>query len=629
MICGYPIVAVCASKIYEDTFREFLQGFYDLMTEENWRVFVYATDSDLYWKTRTDKGSATVFDLIDYKRIDALIIFNDKLYDTEVVDHIIEEGKAAGVPVVLLGEMREGCYGVEFDYQEGFAQMVRHLIEEHGIHRFHYMSGMRNNDFSAERESIFRRTLAEYHIPFDDSQLSYGDFWSVPAAKATEELLARGGELPEAIVCANDSMAISVLNTLASHGIHAPNDILITGFDGIDEINYTVPKITSCYCDYHEIAMAVTSILVRLRAGEKVSPMTPVLPRKILSESCGCKPHTPIDSSALVQSVNDALNEFHGNERFLNELAAEMIGCRNIDEIISKIDPKYFYNIVCLVKKNFMDYSLNPNETHTATAFGEKMYIVFDDIREDQNEGRDINIDEIVPRLDFLLEDTQADLRAILVFSALHYLEIPIGYVCFYYHSIERNNMLRVGQYTAALSNGLGGYRNARYQNHLREMVEDMYKFDSLTGLYNRNGFLRKYQTMVTENPPAITSFILCDLDGLKNINDTYSHHEGDNAIFVVAEALHAAVAKYRGICARYGGDEMIAVIPDACNVDEIKADIRCHLDAYNARSNKPYEVSASVGICLSSDSTDFETLFSRADELMYAEKKHKKNRRQ
>lgn len=80
-------------------------------------------------------------------------------------------------------------------------------------------------------------------------------------------------------------------------------------------------------------------------------------------------------------------------------------------------------------------------------------------------------------------------------------------------------------------------------------------------------------------------------------------------------------------VCARFGGDEMLAIFAEEYDPDLIKKDITVYLDSYNSISGKPYVVATSVGIYKAERGScpDIEELMKRADELMYAEKSAKK----
>ncbi len=620
MLNGYHIAAVCAAKIHEETLCSFIDTLNKRLTEHKWRVFVYATASDLYWKRQSDKGEACVFDLIDYNITDALIVFGGNILNENVVEELCSRAHRASVPVAMIGkDGTEKCCNINFNYKAGFEHIIRHLIDEHGVKSFHYIGGFEGNDFSEERYSVMEKVLGENNIPFDRSMVSYGNFWSTPSIAAAEKII-ESGNIPQAVVCANDTMAISVCNTFIKHGFRVPDDLYITGFDGIDSIRYSVPKITSAMCDYSILADKTAEVLLMLDEGKPMPAGVSVNPTLIPSESCGCASPDFADASEYIGRLNDTFNRFQNESRVLNEITAHLQGCRTIEEVIPKLDRRMFYSMCCILKKECIDPTLNPLAVHSSTTFGEDMYILMNTDMGTDIPDRNMNIHSIIPALDSVLESAVP-----LIFKSIYHLDIPLGYLCFHYGTTSRDNLLQIGQISAALSSGIGGCRNCRYQQHLMTMVEDMYKFDTLTGLYNRNGFLKRYSDIVSSDEADEITLVLCDLDGLKYINDNFSHHEGDNAIYVVSEALRSAC--HGGICSRYGGDEMIAVMTIPCNPDKIKADIEAYIDRYNRHSEKPYKVSASIGIAVC-ENESFEKLFSRADELMYIDKSHKKNRR-
>jgi len=620
MLNGYHIAAVCASKIHEDTMCCFIDALNKALVKHNWRVFVYTTASDLYWKRKSDIGEATVFDLIDYNIVDALIVLGNKILDDAVIDKICARAKRSSVPVAMIEKSgSKGCYNINFDYRKGFEQIVRHLVEEHDVKKIHYIGGFEGNDFSEERLNVIKALLAEYNIPFDDSMVSYGNFWSVPSIQAAEKII-ESGNIPEAIVCANDLMAVSVCNTFIKHGYKVPEDVRITGFDGIDAIRFSLPKITSAMCDFAELAEKTAETILDIFSNKSVPESVNIMPRLIASESCGCSSADSEDASGYINGLNDTFNRFQNESRVLNEISALIQRCHSMEEVISYLKRSVFYNMCCILKKECIDPTLNPLSIHSSSTFGENMYVLLDADVDTDIKNRNLKIGEIIPRLDSILESAVP-----LIFKSLNSLDIPLGYLCFYYGKTEKTHLLQISQIAAALNNGIGGYRSLQHQQYLRTMVEDMYKFDTLTGLFNRNGFLRKYEEYVKSSESDELTLVLCDLNGLKYINDNYSHHEGDNAIFIVAEALRSVCGK--GLCSRYGGDEMIAVMTTPCDTDEIKKGIEAYIDRYNRTSGKPYTVSASIGIHVSYDN-DFEKMFSAADELMYLDKARKKNRR-
>ena len=70
----------------------------------------------------------------------------------------------------------ENTINVCFNYEDGFENVVRHVIEEHGCRKLHMMAGLKDNDFSERRIDVFKKVLSENNIPFSNSMISYGEF---------------------------------------------------------------------------------------------------------------------------------------------------------------------------------------------------------------------------------------------------------------------------------------------------------------------------------------------------------------------------------------------------------------------------------------------------------------------
>ena len=123
---------------------------------------------------------------------------DEKIKSREVVQHILDRANEHDVPAVVIDGEYENTSIVKFDYAKGFEAVVRHIIEYHKVKRPHFMAGKRKSPFSNERIEVFKKVITENGFTFDDSMISYGDFWAEPSRKATLELLQRP-ILPDAI----------------------------------------------------------------------------------------------------------------------------------------------------------------------------------------------------------------------------------------------------------------------------------------------------------------------------------------------------------------------------------------------------------------------------------------------
>ncbi len=154
---------------------------------------------------------------------------------------------------------------------------------------------------------------------------------------------------------------------------------------------------------------------------------------------------------------------------------------------------------------------------------------------------------------------------------------------------------------------------------------------DELTGLYNRRGFLafckQQFSTLNRTNRGIV--IVYADFDGLKKINDSFGHKEGDRALVKTAELLKETF-RSSDVLGRLGGDEftvLASVDPDG-GIEKLITRLEQKFENYNAQQIAPYTLSISIGVSpLSFDGMQsMEDLMASADLAMYENKRRKKN---
>ena len=183
---------------------------------------------------------------------------------------------------------------------------------------------------------------------------------------------------------------------------------------------------------------------------------------------------------------------------------------------------------------------------------------------------------------------------------------------------------------------GIGaGTRRLWSQTLLREKLEEellsLSVNDPLTGLHNRRGFLSlaEQQLKVSDRNKRGVQLYFADLDGLKWINDTLGHGEGDKAL-IEAATVFKDTFRTSDIVARLGGDEYAVLAIDITENDpEIFTDrLQFLIDTRNKQENRKYRLSISVGYSYYNPENPctLDELIARADKLMYQQKQIKKN---
>jgi diguanylate cyclase (GGDEF)-like protein len=169
---------------------------------------------------------------------------------------------------------------------------------------------------------------------------------------------------------------------------------------------------------------------------------------------------------------------------------------------------------------------------------------------------------------------------------------------------------------------------NSIERHRTRVMLQQLTFNDDLTGLLNRRGFLSlaQQQMKIAQRENWELVLLFADLDGLKKINDTFGHPEGDQALRAVAKIL-TETFRNSDLIARLGGDEFIvlAINAPAPGVRAITARLRENLARYNAQ-NRYYQLSLSHGVVQFDPrrESSLENVILRADKVLYENKRTK-----
>ena len=632
MIGKDKIIALCTCRIQDGECHELVNELDKQLKNMGCRMFVYNCISKL--NTNIDKSAQTsVFNLIDPSFCDAVVIHSYRFDNYGFCSALAQRFRKMGLPVISLGENIEGCINLEYHHKDGFAEIVSHMVKHHGYRDIHMIAGVKGNSFSDERIEAFREVLLENDIPFDDSMVSYGDFWSVPAVAAAEKLLNEN-RLPRAIVCANDHMAVAVSYFLQSCGISVPDNVAIAGYDGIETIYSSEPTVSSAGIFPSEIAKAVCDTVYHIFAKGFTHKNIPLIPELIINESCGCrseKSRLKFNASAPYNELINKFYRFQDENVILSDVSERIQQCDSFYDIAAEMrKDDLMYAMTCIIKRECHDESIKP-EDNIQLNFGDDLFVLYDS--DDYDKKRDMgekfipyNMDgkDIIPNLMSYLNFGRS-----LIFTVLSYLGTPLGYTCFHFASYIPSNYYKIPQTVNMLSTALGGLRSLRHQHYLLNRVDEISKTDALTGLYNRYGFCAEYDRILHELGDNSLAIIMCDLDGLKTINDKYGHDNGDFAIKTAAQALKK-VCPDNAACTRFGGDEMMAVFPCCGAENNIRALFYQALDGINEASGKPYKVAASMGIYITpnGEKPSFDELIRYSDKLMYEEKKQRKSAR-
>jgi len=201
---------------------------------------------------------------------------------------------AARLPVVVVAgdPAEEAADVVTADNRSGSAALVRHLVEVHGRRRIFHVDGPPTAPDAKERRLALGDVIKAHHgVALVGSHS--GRFSVQSGEDAGEKLLAERAALPDAIVCANDQMAIGVLHALARGGVRVPEELSVTGFDDIFPGSLFEPSLTTVHQPMRLLGERACARLLDRIAQPDLPPQVELLPTElVLRKSCGCPPGT-------------------------------------------------------------------------------------------------------------------------------------------------------------------------------------------------------------------------------------------------------------------------------------------------------------------------------------------------
>ena len=170
----------------------------------------------------------------------------------------------ASKPYVFVHRLFSGVphHSVGVDEQYGARLAIQHLVQL-GHRRIAYINGPRGWYAAKQRLIGYRKTLAEYGIPFN-LELVLGGNWEIQSAYPATRRLLELRERPTAIFAANDLMALGAIYTVRQAGLRVPEDIAVVGYDDREIACLSQPSLTTVRMPCYEMGQASAKLLLRL-----------------------------------------------------------------------------------------------------------------------------------------------------------------------------------------------------------------------------------------------------------------------------------------------------------------------------------------------------------------------------
>ncbi|MEI3300031.1 MAG: substrate-binding domain-containing protein [Eubacterium sp.] len=233
------------------------------------------------------QGEKDIFSLPDYQDFAGIIVAGDTFSIDEAMEDVIGSlQEKADCPVVSLRQKMEGVNNILVDNMASVGGMIRHLIECHGAKDIAFMTGRKGHPDAEERLCSFYQVMEEYGISVPEHRVYYGDFWK-NEGKAACDWFMKEGKCPDAIACANDYMAMAVIDELYKRNLSVPQDVIVTGYDGIKSGMIYSPSVTTVRVDFTDMAKKAVALIDKHQNDPSVEDIYVTAELKA-RESCGC-----------------------------------------------------------------------------------------------------------------------------------------------------------------------------------------------------------------------------------------------------------------------------------------------------------------------------------------------------
>ncbi len=622
-------IAVFANGWSNEYLELVLNGVKKRASEDNVDIFVFVNYSSGSEDDPENVGESSIFKLPNIQEFDGVLLMGNTINMPYEREYLREQVLKYNKPAVCLEYEMDNIPYIGTDTYQGIYQLILHVLQEHHAHEFLFMSGPKHNQESNNRRKAVEAALETAGLVLKEDNVIEADWSYFVAYDKATELVNTRTKLPDAIVCANDEMAIGVCSALDYLGIRVPGDVIVTGCDCLKKGQDFYPILSTVGREWDKLGYKGACMLFDKMAGCEVAEKTVFQSSPVMGESCGCevsisrseKRLRSIAGSYRIQH-EDTVNEWQLG--YLDELFSKKDSVKALKESMQDV---FQHNHVfegedftlCIVDAYFEEKEAV--EELKQGELSEKMEVYINLVGGKSVPTEKFYTKKMLPYYDDDSKETQ-----VYLFVPLHIKEDVIGYV------VQKNYLIRLYEqslyiWLRRLSQDMERVKQNIRLEELNKKLKEVSITDALTGLRNRTGFdaLALPCLLECQKHGKYSAIVFADINQMKTINDKYGHLQGDLALCTVAEAIKKALPQ-NWIAVRYGGDEFIMVgeCRNAEEAEEITENLREELEALKDKRRLSFDLSVSTGsvVMYPEEKYNLEEYLRRADEAMYEAKK-------
>lgn len=597
-------IALLLGQPGEDYQKNFITGFMKQAFLYNYDVCVFTMYHKIQESKPREVGESNIFNLIQYDSFDAVVIMGDTIQTPGVLYNIEKKLKETYKGVVLCVDKASVNFpAIKMDHRTPIIQLVSHLIEKHGITDIAFLTGTKWHAHSAERLQAYMDCMKEYGLEVQENYVLYGDYWYDSGVKAVERLLQMNGKLPRAIACANDYMAIGVADGLTRKGYRVPEDVAVTGYGCTEEGRTSPQPITSVYMPAEAFGVYGADCVYALLNNSNMPVFKPEY-EFFTGSSCGCHNESviPVAPVRAVWPIYATKGILHTNVDYLLE---DMLSRNNFRGLMDTIQT-YTYQIrefdsfhICLNAS--WDNTKKDDSNLIRSGYADEIIPVLkcgpSGKGEDQlNFTEKFPVGEMLPHM-----NKDRDIPKAYIFSPLHFEDVCFGYAVISYGNEAKFYGENYYMWLRNVMLGLEYYRRIAALRAQNQIIEEQKIMDSLTGLFDYNGFVKHAKPMIerVKSTNQYVGVLAIDVCEIGDINSKKGREAGDKVLVELARMLKESAGE-GAMCCRLGNDEFVVaqISPDdsADMTRRISERLLEALFTYNARPDAVAHIEINAG---------------------------------
>ncbi len=247
-------IGLIIKKIDNPYFSKVMKGVYDTCSELGYSPLL--ASSELSSEKESEMITALMSKKVDGLIISPLLIENANFNQ---LGNLINDN----FPLVVLGGIKNYLTNsVDIDNIKAAYDAVSKLIEL-GHTRIAHFAGPAHSSHGQKRLEGYKQALFENNLPINNDYILPVEPYITNGYKTGKELFLKKMELPTAVFCYNDLIAIGLINALLELGIKVPETVSVVGFDNIDFGEFLKIPLTTINMPAYEIGKAAANLLIR------------------------------------------------------------------------------------------------------------------------------------------------------------------------------------------------------------------------------------------------------------------------------------------------------------------------------------------------------------------------------